>query len=112
MYNQTPRENLLHIGSRVSLGPGIHFICDAAPNASRLNRVPLVKDRMIKKAPIIVEDDVWIGAGVTVLPGVRIGRMSVVGANSVLRDNIPPYTVVAGNPAKVIRKLDELSDCD
>lgn len=53
--------------------------------------------------PIIIEDDVWIGANTIVLPGVRIGKGSVIGAGSIVTKDIPPMVVAAGNPAKVIR---------
>lgn len=56
--------------------------------------------------PITVGDNVWIGAGVTVLPGVEIGNNSVIGAGSVVVKSIPPCCVAAGNPCRVIRKLD------
>lgn len=51
---------------------------------------------------VIVEEDVWIGANVTLLSGVKIGRGATVGANSVCFKNVPPYSIVMGNPAKVI----------
>lgn len=56
---------------------------------------------------VLIEDDVWIGAGSTILPGVTIGRGSIVGASSVVTRDIPPYTIVAGNPARPIRELTE-----
>lgn len=52
---------------------------------------------------IIVEDDVWIGANVTILPGVNIGRGAIIGACSVVSKDIPAYAIAAGNPAKIIR---------
>jgi acetyltransferase-like isoleucine patch superfamily enzyme len=52
---------------------------------------------------VIIEDDVWIGARATILRGVRVGRGSVVGAASVVTRSVPPYSIVAGNPARVIR---------
>ena len=55
-------------------------------------------------APIHIDRDVWIGRGTCILPGVHIGEGSVIGANSVVNKNIPPYTVAAGIPAKVIKK--------
>ena len=55
------------------------------------------------KGPIIIEDDVWIGSNSVILSNVRIGRGAVVGAGSVVTKNIPPYSVVAGNPAKIIK---------
>ncbi|QBQ07249.1 virginiamycin A acetyltransferase [Spiroplasma gladiatoris] len=56
------------------------------------------------KSNTIVENDVWIGYGATILPGVKIGNGAIIGAKSVVTKNVEPYTVVAGNPAKVIRK--------
>jgi maltose O-acetyltransferase len=56
-------------------------------------------------APVIIEDDVWLGLRVTVLKGVRIGRGSVVGAGSVVTQDIPPRSLAFGVPARVIREL-------
>ena len=56
--------------------------------------------------PIVIEDKVWIGIGATVLPGVRIGYGSIVGANSVVTHDVPPMTIVGGNPAKFIKKIE------
>jgi acetyltransferase-like isoleucine patch superfamily enzyme len=54
---------------------------------------------------VTIEDDAWIGSGAVILPGVRIGRGAVVGANSVVTEDVPPLTVVAGLPARPIRQL-------
>ncbi|WP_366917697.1 DapH/DapD/GlmU-related protein [uncultured Pseudokineococcus sp.] len=54
--------------------------------------------------PIVIDDDVWIGAACILLPGRRVGRGAVVGAGSVVTRDVPPYTVVAGNPAVVVRR--------
>jgi len=51
----------------------------------------------------VIEEDVWIGFHVTLLPGVRIGRGSIIGAGSVVTKSIPPYTIAAGSPCRVIR---------
>ena len=51
---------------------------------------------------VIVEEDVWIGANVTLLPGAKIGRGCNIGAGSVIRSSVPPYAIVLGNPAKVV----------
>lgn len=56
--------------------------------------------------PVRVGRNVWIGFDCVVLPGVTIGEGSIVGARSVVRENVPPYAVVAGNPARVIRKVE------
>ena len=52
---------------------------------------------------VIVGDDVWIGCNVTLLKGVNIGRGAVIGAGSVVRTNVPPYAVICGNPAKIVK---------
>ena len=57
--------------------------------------------------PIVIEDKVWIGIGATILPGVRIGYGSIVGANSVVTHDVPPLTVVGGNPARIIKKIQQ-----
>ena len=53
--------------------------------------------------PVIIEDDVWIGSRVTILPGVTIGEGSVIGASAVVAKSVPPYSVVVGNPAKIVK---------
>lgn len=55
-------------------------------------------------APIVIEDDVWVGFGAVILPGVTIGRGSIVGAGAVVTKDVEPYTVVAGVPARVIKE--------
>ncbi|PMH80061.1 hypothetical protein BCU63_37270 [Vibrio splendidus] len=55
----------------------------------------------------LIKDNVWIGAGAIILPGVTIEKFSIVAAGSVVTKNVPAYTVVAGNPAKIIKKLKE-----
>jgi acetyltransferase-like isoleucine patch superfamily enzyme len=58
-----------------------------------------------KSAEVIIEDDVFIGMNCLILKGVTIGRGSVVGAGSVVTGNVPPRTIVAGNPAQTVREL-------
>ena len=60
----------------------------------------------LREEPVVIEDDVLIASQCVILKGVTIGRAAVVGAGSVVTKDVPPYTVVAGNPARVIRKLD------
>ncbi|HET7039766.1 MAG TPA: acyltransferase [Gemmatimonadales bacterium] len=93
------RENLI-IGDRVSIAPRVTLVTSSHPNDSRIRPfAPVVR------APIIIEEDVWLGAGVVVLPGVRIGRGAVVGAMSVVTRDVPPLNVVAGQPARTVRVL-------
>lgn len=57
--------------------------------------------------PVTIGDNVWIGAGVSILPGVTIGNNSVIGAGSVVVRDVPPYAVAVGNPCRVIKKIDD-----
>jgi acetyltransferase-like isoleucine patch superfamily enzyme len=64
----------------------------------------------LNEKPIIIEDDVWIGFNSTILKGVRIGKGAIVAACSVVTKDVEPYTLVAGNPAKEIKKLNLEND--
>jgi acetyltransferase-like isoleucine patch superfamily enzyme len=55
--------------------------------------------------PVTIGDDVWIGKGCIIFPGVRIGEASIVSAGSVVRRHVPPYSVVAGNPAQLVFRI-------
>lgn len=55
--------------------------------------------------PVNIEDNVWIGARCIILPGVTVGKGSTIGAGAIVTKNVPEYTVVAGNPAKVVKRL-------
>ncbi len=69
------------------------------------NRRPRALEADVPARPVRVGRNVWIGFDACVLPGVTIGEGAVVGARSVVVDDVPPYTVVAGNPARVLRRL-------
>ena len=58
-----------------------------------------------KHKPVIIEDNVWIGEYAAILKGVRVGRGSIVASHSVVTKDVPEYTVVAGNPARVVKKI-------
>ena len=77
---------------------------------------PMWKQGFTPPRAVIIEDDVWIGARVTILPGVHIGKGSVLGAGSVITADVPPYAVVGGNPARVLKYRNNGSakgvDCD
>jgi len=64
--------------------------------------IPMVKQKIVE-APIFIEDDVWIAANCTITAGVKIGKGAIVGANSVVIRNVPPYSIVGGVPAKIIK---------
>jgi len=94
-------EGGVFIGNFVMIGPNT---CIVSSNHGFLKEdIPMVRQK-ITSSPIKIEDDVWIGANVIILPGVTIGQGAIVGGGSVVTKNIRPYTIVAGNPAKELRK--------
>ena len=76
------------------------------------NMEPPAKADMPLKGDTVIGNDVWIGQNATILPGVHIGDGAVIGANSVVGSDVAPYTIEAGNPAKVLRKRfdDEMTE--
>ena len=86
------------------------FSFSATERRKELERVPTRQPRLADGGaparPVHIEGNVWIGFDSCVLPGVTIGEGSVVGARSVVAEDVPPYAVVAGNPARVIRRLE------
>ena len=96
-----PCEGEIFIGNNVLIGP--YCILRAADHEFR-NPNKLIKEQGHRSGRIVIEDDVWLGARVTVLKDVTIGKGSVIGAGSVVTKDIPPYSIAVGVPAKVIGK--------
>ena len=106
----------LIIGKFCQIAAGVNFIMNGANH--QMNSVSTYPfyifegweqeipslSKMPLKGDTIVGNDVWIGQNVTIMPGVHIGDGAIIELNSVISKNVEPYTVVAGNPAKVIRK--------
>lgn len=90
------------IGSHVMMGPEV-YIYTQNHNFSRID-IPMDQQGWTEEKPVTIDDDVWIGARVTILPGVIIGKGSIIGASAVVTKDVPPYSVVAGNPAVVVKK--------
>lgn len=90
------------IGNDVMMGPCVKMFVHNH-NFSRTD-IPMNQQGIGPARPIIICDDVWIGANVIILPGVTIGKGCVIGAGSVVTKSIPEYSVAAGNPAKIIKK--------
>ncbi len=88
----------ISLGDRVMVGPKVTFITSGHPVDPQERRLYLTG------GPIDVAENVWIGAGVTVLPGVSIGRDSVIAAGAVVADDVPPASLVAGGKATVRRR--------
>lgn len=91
----------LHIGDDVMIGPNVSIITTGHPlDPSQRRAVTIGK-------PIVIEKNVWIAAGATIIGGVTVGENSVVAAGSVVTKDVPPNTLVGGNPACVIRAIGE-----
>ena len=83
------------------------LIIDNAHGASERDLLDISprKRPLVSKGPVVIEDNVWIGEKASIMPGVRIGRGSIIAANSVITHNIDPYSVVTGSPGKIIKRL-------
>lgn len=106
----------LIIGKFCQIAAGVNFIMNGANH--QMNAVSTFPfyifsgwqqeappmSEMPLKGDTVVGNDVWIGQNATILPGVRIGDGAIIGANSTVGSDVEPYTIVAGNPARVIRK--------
>ena len=93
------------IGHHVNLAQGI-TVTALNHNFADTNR--RIDEQGISTRPVVIGDDVWIGANAVILPGVTIGRHVVVAAGAVVTKDVPDYCVVAGVPAKVVKKLEEV----
>ncbi|RQU65639.1 sugar O-acetyltransferase [Burkholderia cenocepacia] len=91
----------LEIGDDVMIGPNVSLITSGHPVEPSRRR-----DCVVAK-PIVIGRNVWIGAGATIIGGVTIGENAVVAAAAVVTRNVPPNTLVGGNPAKIIRSIAE-----
>jgi acetyltransferase-like isoleucine patch superfamily enzyme len=92
----------INIGNNVLIGSGtIITDSDAHPIHPEMRQIP----GEVKRKPIVIEDDVFIGARSIILKGVKIGKGSVIGAGSVVSKDVPPMTIMAGNPAKVVKEI-------
>lgn len=92
--------NQVRIGNYVMIGPMVQLLTAAHP----LQAKERIQGWEITK-PILIEDNVWIGGGAIILPGVTIGLNAVVGAGAVVTRSVPANTVVVGNPARVIKEI-------
>ena len=100
------------IGNRVQIGAGgLITDTDLHPLNIDVRRKQILGEAFpiakVEKSAVVIEDDVWIGFGVLILKGVRIGRGAIVGAGSVVTKDVPACCVVGGNPAKVLKLIDE-----
>lgn len=96
----------VRIGSDVIIAQ--HVVLSGLNHSYEDVRTP-IRNQSVTTRPIIVEDECWLGANVTITAGVTIGRHSVVAGGSVVTRDVPAYTVVGGNPARILKQYDEVS---
>lgn len=92
----------VEIGSNVNLAQGIVV---TALNHNFTDCTKRIDEQGVSTAKVTIGNDVWIGANATILPGVTIGNHSVVAAGAVVTKDVPPYSLVGGVPAKILKKL-------
>lgn len=94
----------ISIGNKVIMGPNVTIITGEHPIDLRGRYIYDIREKQAgEDLPVIIHDDVWVGAGVTILKGVEIGRGAVLAAGAVVKKDVPPYAIVGGVPGKVIR---------
>ena len=92
----------VQIGNNVLFAGYVH-ITDHSHGYEDIN-LPVKRQKLISKGPVIIEDDCWLGFSCEVLSGVHIGKHSIVAARAVVTKDVPPYCIVAGNPARIVKK--------
>ena len=92
----------VRIGDNCMIGPNVGIYTASHPMTAKGRR-----DCLVSGTPITIGDDVWIGGNVAILPGVTIGNNVIIGAGSVVNSDIEDNSIAVGNPAKVIKKLEE-----
>lgn len=92
----------VRIGNHVNLAQGITI---TALNHNFSDAEKRIDEQGVCTTPVVLEDDIWIGANAVILPGVTIGQHSVVAAGAIVTKDVPPHSLVAGVPAKVIRQI-------
>jgi maltose O-acetyltransferase len=91
----------IRIGKDVMMGPDV-LIIGRNHGFDDLSK-PMRLQGYKETPPVVIEDDVWLGARVIVLPGIRIGRGAIIGAGAIVSKDVPPYAICVGNPARIVR---------
>jgi acetyltransferase-like isoleucine patch superfamily enzyme len=104
-FNHITCTNKIFIGNNVLTGRWVTISDNNHGDTSQEMLQMHPSDRpVVSKGPVIIEDDVWIGDKATILAGVHIGKGAVIAANAVVTNDVPAYSVAAGNPAKIIKR--------
>lgn len=104
-FNHITCTNKINIGDRCLTGKWVTITDNSHGRTDYLSlQIPPIRRPIYSKGPVIIGNDVWIGDKATILPGVTIGDGAVIAANSVVTKDVPAYSVVAGNPARIIKQ--------
>ncbi|WP_198593310.1 CatB-related O-acetyltransferase [Vibrio sp. 10N.222.54.B6] len=124
MHTWGSKDEKLVIGNYVSIASGVKFFLGGEHQTNTITTFPF-KVKVLghdveafSKGPIIIEDDVWIGTDVKIMSGVRVGKGAVIAAGSIVTNDVLPYSIVGGVPARFIKSrvpselIDELATLD
>ncbi|MBU6325660.1 MAG: CatB-related O-acetyltransferase [Bacteroidetes bacterium] len=100
----------LHIGNFVSIAPGVQFLMGVNHQLNTYTTFPFYS-RLVQRSnrdalvrgPIVIGDEVWLGTNALIMSGVRIGKGAIVAAGAIVTKDVPPYAIVGGNPARLIK---------
>jgi len=95
------------LASRIYISDSLHGNYNSLSPDEQSDPEIIAKERPLSYKDVVIGDNAWLGEGVFVLPGVNIGRCSIIGAGSVVTKDIPPYCIAAGNPARIIKKYSQ-----
>ena len=101
-------QGYIEIGADVMMGPEVAIY--TFNHLTKCTEKPMMYQGFTTHSPVVIADDVWIGRRVIILPGVNVGKGSIIGAGSVVTKDVPEYTVFAGNPAKFIKSREKSCD--
>ena len=109
IFDGSPQDTKLIIGNYCSIAPGVYFILGGEHHIDTISTYPFKvkcfgdKSEALSKGNIVIKDDVWIGLNAIICSGVTIGQGAVIAAGAVVTKDVMPYSIVGGNPAKIIK---------